>query len=503
MCIGLSNNSLKSTPSSLNFVTYLKDHPIMKNSSAVMQKAIQSHLQKLDVQFTQAEKNLSQDEKMSSLLLNAKKTVAIKFMETTDLKSFILFASHIAPIIRQIDPKTDSFKPISWSLEKSNNESTNFFEIETDEKRLGSNVTNRVLSWLQQTRIKLFKGEGKVKLQTHQLVALMKRIGDLEDRLLKRGQKPSESLSLLYLNSAPINLDEVLIEEIDTADKGDNPSYYVFDVPSSTKNNSKKQKVETLNQEGKKIGIFKPYTTGEMYTSNPQRQIAAYNIDHANGGVTGVALTLYAHFEGKKESLGSLQVFKENYGAFYHLEQEERSTLQSQLLMIHRARLYDLDAHQDNILWNLNPAGEAELVSIDHDACLPQFQNHKSFKEMEFTLEIDSDQQPLASGAKEYLKNIDLKKEVEILKKINLPVESINLFKSTTWFLQKAATEGLTIEAVTDYFTADKEFVFFMIDTQDSLNASFNKTSKEYDTAFEHKMKSFIGEKVMELKGEL
>lgn len=516
-------------------------------TSEKMKGAISQYLKQLDNDFEILEKDL-QDLSIDVLensgiqsspinLLDVKYIIASILISKESAKDLVSCAARIEKILAEIHHdlayinKQAQEGPVEYSEEFINKitkelsyldkvskfkegESTDFiYTFQTDQERLGPELTDRTLRWLQNARLTLLKGEGTTKLAPHQLTSLMKRIGDLEDQLQKT-KEGADFVKLLF-SLSEIDLDEVTMAPIEGEDKGASGSFFVYDTTPGMD-----------NADAKKMAVFKP-SSGDAGAvpavpvgKSLMRQTAAYLIDKMNGGKAGVALTLRAI--SSSEGVGALQVFKNNGGNVYSLSDSERFSISPHLLhllTIHRARLYDLDGHLGNVLWQLSPEGEIEVISIDHDYCFPVFTEAEDLLDYNNRLKLmwanfPQMNVPFDNDTKDYIRSLDVKCEVEMLRELGLPPESINLFKTITWFFQEAVETSLLPGEMLDYLLSENysgqdkyELVRFMIQTQQKLSKSFDDPMginwDEYCHEFEISMKTFIKEKVAELEQDI
>lgn len=541
--------------SSFNLTETFQNHHSLLNHRAEtgekMKAAISQSLKKLDDDFENLErdlKDLSVDVLKSSdssiqpssiNLLDAKYVIASVLISKVNSKDLVSSATRIEKILSEIHrdltyiSRPSKEDPIEYSEEfiakiteelsyldkvakfkEGEGESTDFlYTFQTDQDRLGPELTDKALRWLQNARLTLLKGEGTTKLSPYQLTSLMKRIGDLEDQLQKT-QEGADFIKLLFTLSE-IDLDEVTMVPIKGEDSGASGSYFVYDTP-----------IERGVADAAKMAVFKPSSAdaglkpavpvGESLV----RQSAAYLIDKMNGGKAGVALTLRA--VSSSEGVGALQVFKNNGGNIFSLKDSEQSSIPPHLLhllTIHRARLYDLDGHLGNVLWQLSPQGEIEVISIDHDYCFPVFTQAKDLLDYNNHLKLmwanfPQMNVPYDAITKDYIRSLDVAREAEVLKEMGLPLESINLFKTITWFFKEAAETSLLPGEMLDYLLSENfldndkyELVRFMIQTQQTLSKAFHDPLgmdwDQYSNEFEKSMKPFINQRVAELEQDI
>jgi hypothetical protein len=372
----------------------------------------------------------------------------------------------------------------------------------TDSKRLTPAVKNQVLSKLQSARVKLLDirtyqnpNQEEVALSSGELVGLMKRVGDLEDRLQTTNTPPVPQFKEVIFGARGIQLHPAQLEKMEGLSSGKSASYFVKD--------------ENENR----AAVFKP--SNEDASLKPavpkgeslMRQSAAYHLDKMNGGKAGVALTLKANSE--ESGLGAIQVFKESHGSLNDLSRVKEAIPVRSLhyLTIHRTRMFDLDAHQGNVLWKRNNEGEIELISIDHDYCFPEFRTMADVEDRENHLRMEWDDfpqmdVPFDEETQTYIQGIDVEKEASHLKEQGFAIESINLVKTMTW-LYKEAAEKLTPGQIHSYLISaesDSELLRKMVNVQIELAGKYSEPRgadwENYSQAFETEMKSFIQAKV-------
>lgn len=380
-----------------------------------------------------------------------------------------------------------------------------FDSYATDSKRLPTSVKNQALSKLQQARVKLLhtrtyqnSNNEEVALSSGQLVGLMKRVGDLEDRLQTANVPPVPEFKEAIFGARGIQLYPEQLEKMEGITSGSSASYFVKD-----ENESRSAVFKPANEDAS----LKPAVPkGESL----MRQSASYHLDKMNGGKAGVALTLKANSE--ENGLGAIQVFKESHGSLNDLSRAKESipTRSLHYLTIHRTRLFDLDAHQGNVLWKRNDDGEIELISIDHDYCFPEFRTMADIENSQNQLRIEwadfpQMDAPFDEETQAYIQGIDVEKEALHLKEQGFAIESINLHKTMTW-LYKEAAEKLTPGQIHSYLISaesDSELLRKMVNVQMDLAGKYSEPNgadwENYSQAFETEMKSFIQARVSSL----
>ncbi|GAB4191911.1 MAG: hypothetical protein Tsb0015_13980 [Simkaniaceae bacterium] len=529
--------SLHNNVSSLNLIeAFDSSHPFLTSYSngASTKDLIHKKLQNIEKIFEKIQKDLASSENTledfkqlftideeGDLLLQVKSAVGLQLLGKEDLHDFMELASKIEKMLKEMhrdvkffqknnSSRQQKIESILANLKKIAQEAVEsekiFFTYKTTEEKLGPKFSKKILTFLQSARLSLLQKQPGIA--PDKTPSLLKRIDDLEERLLTSEEKQSSTdFSSLIFTLPTVTLDNSQLKSVDGDAKGASATYFVLDA-------SKKNP--------KKIGIFKP-TAGDagLKPAIPQgesmmRQIASYLIDVKNASKAHVALSVRAKFQ---EEIGALQVFKNSHGTLADLNSEDIKKLPAaglQIAALHRARIYDLDAHLNNFLWKYEDG--FSLISIDHDYSFPVFHSKEQLADINNALKIEISNfpqmnQPFENDVKKYILSWDVEGESAILYEMGLPIESIHLFKTVSWFLQAAAKEDLFPGEALDYLLSQnysgKEkypLVQAMIDLQDSLWEKYPDAYEEKNEAFEKEfaqgMQEFIQDKVRELKND-
>jgi len=183
------------------------------------------------------------------------------------------------------------------------------------------------------------------------------------------------------------------------------------------------------------------------------REVAAYKLDRKGFfGVptTGIVDISYSGFvKGQlvsespvavRKRTGSLQEFINNDGSA-----EDVSTSRFPTSSVHRLAILDIqllngDRHEGNILIQKSPKGVEKLIPIDHGLSLPRALDKCWF----CWLTWPQAKVPFAEEELEYIRSIDIQKDVRVLRNLGIDEVAISNFRMSSLLLQKAAESGLT-----------------------------------------------------------
>jgi len=183
------------------------------------------------------------------------------------------------------------------------------------------------------------------------------------------------------------------------------------------------------------------------------REVAAYKLDRKGFfGVptTGIADISYSGFvKGElvsespvvvRKRTGSLQEFINNDGSA-----EDASTSRFPTSSVHRLAILDIqllngDRHEGNILIQKSQKGVEKLIPIDHGLSLPR----KLDKCWFCWLTWPQAKAPFGEEELEYIRSIDIDKDVRVLRNLGIDEVAISNFRLASLLLQKAADSGLT-----------------------------------------------------------
>jgi hypothetical protein len=222
------------------------------------------------------------------------------------------------------------------------------------------------------------------------------------------------------------------------------------------------------DRHGNMIAVFKPQDEEGNSENNPkkmeddfvdkgvlegegaQREVAAYLLDKESGfaGVPKTTMVKIVHPAfGRDEKgetrikIGSLQEFVENDGASWDIGYGAFPTHEVQKIAIFDLRIFNNDRHGGNMLMKKKSDGTYELVPIDHGFSLPSVMNRAWFD----WLTWPQAKEPLSTALKDYVSKIDIEKDMETLKPLNLRPECLRTMKISTMLLKKGCELGLSL----------------------------------------------------------
>ncbi|XP_057972735.1 phosphatidylinositol 4-kinase gamma 8 [Malania oleifera] len=189
------------------------------------------------------------------------------------------------------------------------------------------------------------------------------------------------------------------------------------------------------------------------------RELAAYLLDH--GGFAGVPPTALVKFSqvgfnvnnpaaipAATQKIASLQRFVEHDSDAGDLGPSGFSVVSVHRIAILDVRLLNLDRHAGNILvrnsrHQINVAGEADLVPIDHGLCLPEWIDDPYFEWLHWPQALI----PFSDSEMEYISHLSPFKDAELLRTTvpSLRESSIRVFVICSIFLKRAAAARLSL----------------------------------------------------------
>lgn len=251
----------------------------------------------------------------------------------------------------------------------------------------------------------------------------------------------------------------------------------------------------SLNDSGHRIMVFKPQIEVEAPKKAPppfaslipkdqkvNRQIASFLIDRKNEGKMNVPLSAVGFSEN--EGAGSVQIYKKNNGPLENLGGSAIVQIPAdklQLLTIHRGRLYDLDCHLGNVLYKAKTDDDVVLIPIDFDFTLPEIKKRGDIEKCMLKMGWRFFPQmnlPFSKTTRNYLKQIDLDAEINILIRLGISENAIRLFKITTWAFQKGAEKELLPGEIIDFINSDL-FKELCLKSQKMKAVKFDESMKE------------------------
>lgn len=221
------------------------------------------------------------------------------------------------------------------------------------------------------------------------------------------------------------------------------------------------------DRDGNHIAVFKPEDEEGNSPNNPKKsdsisplqdirlgegaikEVAAYLLDDT--GFYSVPKTILVDIRhpifltnGKSVKRGSLQQYVENDGSSWDIGSSVFPTREVHKIGILDLQIMNLDRHGGNILFRETENGSYNLIPIDNGFSFPDDLNKKNiwFEWMNWK----AAKKPFDEETLQYILNIDLERNVEMLKeKLHLRSECLKMFKLGTTLLKKGASKGLTL----------------------------------------------------------
>jgi len=219
------------------------------------------------------------------------------------------------------------------------------------------------------------------------------------------------------------------------------------------------------DEEGHMIGVFKPEDEEGNSKNNPKRdsfvdkgildgeaarrEVAAYLLDKDGfAGVPKTTLVVIEHPSFGQNAhgetitkVGSLQQFVDNDGASWDIGFSNFPKHQVQKIAAFDLRIFNNDRHGGNMLLNKQPDGTYKLTPIDHGFSLPSTMDRAWFD----WLTWPQVREPITKEIKEYVAKIDVEKDTQLLKHLNIRPECLRTMKISTMLLKKGCELGLTL----------------------------------------------------------
>lgn len=257
------------------------------------------------------------------------------------------------------------------------------------------------------------------------------------------------------------------------------------------------------------IGCEHPQRAGFLIGEGASREVAAYLIDRANGGFSGVPTTCLVSVDRKliyPNSLpgstmkGSLQQLvahessSEDYGgSIFKIRDVERIALLD-------LRLFNTDRHGGNML----VTNDKSLIPIDHGLCLPDV---RELGEAWFEwLHWEQCKSVLSEEAMEWLQSIDIEKDAAILHRLNIRPEAIMTLYVTTCLLRRAVLRGWTLYEIGKFvqrpsFDVDsrsglEQLIERVVNSSEKLSSTWHKSpvvvQDEFLNAYSEELDRFL-----------
>jgi len=222
-------------------------------------------------------------------------------------------------------------------------------------------------------------------------------------------------------------------------------------------------------KDGNMVAVFKPQDEEGNSENNPkkleedefvdkgvlegeaaQREVAAYLLDKETGfaGVPKTTMVKIVHPAFGRDAkgqprikIGSLQEFVQNDGASWDIGYGAFPTQEVQKIAIFDLRIFNNDRHGGNMLMKKKSHGTYELVPIDHGFSLSSVLNRAWFD----WLTWPQAKEPLSTALKDYVSKIDIDKDMETLRPLNIRPECLRTMKISTMLLKKGCELGLSL----------------------------------------------------------
>jgi len=228
------------------------------------------------------------------------------------------------------------------------------------------------------------------------------------------------------------------------------------------------------NEEAQICAVFKPSDEETMGPNNPRgfinkeailgetdssmrrgfkvgegasRERAAYLLDVAYGGFSGVPATGIACLPTSlKENVvkeGSVQLFIDSVGSCEEIGSQLYDYKEVQKVGIVDLRLFNTDRHAANILLTSKTPAGYSMVPIDHGYCMPAWQ-HLDGATFEW-LYWPQAKMPFTDEAYELIQSLDIDKDAQILRSLNIREDCITTMRIATMLLKLSAEVCLSL----------------------------------------------------------
>jgi len=217
-----------------------------------------------------------------------------------------------------------------------------------------------------------------------------------------------------------------------------------------------------IYENNKKIAVFKPIDEEPGASNNPKasntpkpllphgggarREVAAYLLDNGRAGVPETYFlenVTHSAMNGGMPKSGSVQKFIENVGDSSTMSPSRFATSDVHNIGILDLRLFNMDRNEQNILvkkiseYPATPGSAPggvryQLVPIDHTYSLPPTLEGAWFEWHHWR----QAKEKFSEETLEFIRRIDVEKDVELLRKVGIEEEGINTMKISTTFLK-------------------------------------------------------------------
>jgi hypothetical protein len=190
-----------------------------------------------------------------------------------------------------------------------------------------------------------------------------------------------------------------------------------------------------------------PVNKGFRIGNGALRERAAYVLDEAYGGFSGVPVTTLMtlpQLRGGEATEGSMQRFVVSESSA-----EDMGTLKFAIPEVHKVgildvRLFNTDRHAGNIL--LTPRAEEQtygMTPIDHGFCLPSYKHLDAA--MFDWLQWPQAQFPFTGAELDHIASLSVARDAETLRILGIDEESVTTMRLSTTLLQIGADAGFSL----------------------------------------------------------
>ncbi|TYZ68456.1 hypothetical protein PybrP1_004315 [[Pythium] brassicae (nom. inval.)] len=203
-----------------------------------------------------------------------------------------------------------------------------------------------------------------------------------------------------------------------------------------------------------------PVNKGFRIGNGALRERAAYELDAAYGGFSGVPVTTVmtlAQRPGEPATEGSVQRF-----VVSECSAEDMGTLKFAIPEVHKVgildvRLFNTDRHAGNIL--LTPRAEEPtygMTPIDHGFCLPSYR-HLDGATFDW-LQWPQAQFPFTGAELDHIASLSAARDAETLRALGIDEESVTTMRLSTALLQIGADAGFSLFEIASCLQRDGDF---------------------------------------------
>jgi len=254
------------------------------------------------------------------------------------------------------------------------------------------------------------------------------------------------SITLLYKDDEP--LFEDLIQSIEKGlelhppeicEEGLNGTYFLKNENGESIAVFKPQDEEGNSESNPKKADTSDFGTGILCGEGAQREVAAYILDKDSNfaGVPRTTMVSITHPSFRKTKIGSLQEFVQNEGASWDIGYNIFPIHQVQKIAAFDLRIFNNDRHGGNMLMQ----DDLTLTPIDHGFSMSSTLDRAWFD----WLNWPQVKAPISQECLDYISAIDIKKDLENLKRLRIRKECLRTMKISTMLLKKGAIAGLTL----------------------------------------------------------